>query len=217
MIESDMLDKKFAAYSVSVNNIEAVDQPGHSGISLLYLLKGSVTIQLDGVSMVLHPDDMLLINQNERYQIDSREENIVVRLEIANHYFARYYEEYFQYHFQLFPEQQTGFRRQYINSIKALTARVFATHMRADNQFASLEINRLISEIMLMLVLHFREKKMGAGKPPTGYSKRIGQVVRFLDANYTLPVSLKKVAEQEHVSFAHLSRLFKKEVGVSFT
>lgn len=212
-----MPDRKLAPYGISINNVEAVDQPGHGGVSLLYLLKGSVTIRTSGASMVLHPDDIILINHNQRYQIEGHEANVMARLEIASHYFAQYCDDYFHYRFRLLPEQQSGFGRQYINNVKVLAARAFAAHIGADSQFASLEINRSLSEIMLLLVLHFREEKMDSGKSSAGYSKRIAQVVRFLETNYRLPVSLQEVADQEHVSFAHLSRLFKKEVGISFT
>lgn len=212
-----MSDRKFAEYNLDVHNIRVSAQPGYGGISLLYVLKGNIGVQSAELCITLQPNDIFLINQNDRYQISSHDENIILRLEIANHYFARYYDDYFHSRFQLIPEQQSGFYRQYINNIKILMARIFTAHIRADNQFASLEIHRLLSEILLTLVLHFRDKTVDARKASGSYSKRIEQVIRFLETNYAQSISLKQVADQEHVSFAHLSRLFKKEVGLSFT
>lgn len=212
-----MPDRKFAAYSVSANCIESVNQASHDGVSLLLVLRGTIAVQGAGSSKSVQAGEMLLINQGERYRIDGDGNNVVARLDIAGHYFARLYEEYFHHRFQLFPEQRTGFLRQYVEKLKVLTARVFAVHICADREFASLEINRLLAEILLLLVLHSRGRRIIAGRAPTGYSRRIEKVVQFLDANYARHLSLKEVADREHVSFAHLSRLFKEEVGVSFT
>lgn len=49
------------------------------------------------------------------------------------------------------------------------------------------------------------------------YSRTINEAITFVDRNLTLKFSLVDVCEHIKVSQSHLSRLFKKEIGLSFT
>jgi AraC-like DNA-binding protein len=80
-----------------------------------------------------------------------------------------------------------------------------------------LEANRWLSEIALLLATRYTRPviartQRGAEK----WSRRIARVVARIDANYQQRLSLHDVAAAEFVSEAWLSRLFRKEVGVSF-
>lgn len=80
-----------------------------------------------------------------------------------------------------------------------------------------LEANRWLSEIVLLLATRFSQPI--ASTPRRGaenWSRRIASVVARIDANYQRRLSLQEVAAAEFVSEARLSRLFHKEVGVSF-
>ncbi len=50
----------------------------------------------------------------------------------------------------------------------------------------------------------------------SSYSPHIQKAILYIKESYSRDISLVTVAEQIHVSSAHLSRLFKKELGTSF-
>ncbi|WP_434778159.1 helix-turn-helix domain-containing protein [Neisseria sp. Ec49-e6-T10] len=211
-----MSDKSLAEYHLDVHKIMSLSKSGYSGITLLYVLKGSVDVGSEEMCIHLYPDDVLLINKNHQYEISSDQDNIVIRLEVSNHYFARYFKEYFHHKFTLVPDQQPGFKRKYTTAIKVLLARMLTSYIRNNIDFTALEINKFLSEILLILVLYFKEEDLSNQKLNSSYSKRIDKIIRFLEDHYNQNVSLKAVADSEHISFAYLSRLFKKEVGLSF-
>ncbi|MDQ2564664.1 helix-turn-helix domain-containing protein, partial [Klebsiella michiganensis] len=80
-----------------------------------------------------------------------------------------------------------------------------------------LEANRWLSEIALLLASRFsRPLTAQAPRGAERWSQRINRVVARIDANYQRRLSLQEIAAAEFVSEAWLSRLFRKEVGVSF-
>lgn len=80
-----------------------------------------------------------------------------------------------------------------------------------------LEANRWLSEIALLLATRFSQPiAFTPRRDAEKWSRRIASVVARIDANYQRRLSLQEVAAAEFVSEAWLSRLFHKEVGVSF-
>lgn len=80
-----------------------------------------------------------------------------------------------------------------------------------------LEANRWLSEMALLLASRFsRPLTAQAPRGAERWSQRINRVVARIDANYQRRLSLQEIAATEFVSEAWLSRLFRKEVGVSF-
>lgn len=45
---------------------------------------------------------------------------------------------------------------------------------------------------------------------------KLERVVKYIRGNYSRPLSLKEVAKENHISYHHLSRLFKRELNTGF-
>lgn len=211
-----MSGKSLAEYQLELQNIMSLTQSGYSGITLLYVLKGQIKVESEAYCSVLHVNDVLLINKHHYYQIIGEEDNIVLRLEISANYFSRYYKDFFYYSYLLRPEQNTGFKKQFVDKIQSLLAKILVAYIRGYNESYLLEINRYLSDVLLILVLHFKERSSAASKQNASYSKRIEHVIDFVETHYNQNISLKDAAKAEFISFSYLSRLFKKEVGISF-
>jgi|GEM_PF-132048 len=211
-----MSGKSLAEYQLDLQNIISVTQSGYSGITLLYVLKGQIKVECEEWCAFLHENEVLLINKHHYYKIIGEEDNIVLRLEISANYFSRYYKDFFYYSYLLKPEHNVGFKKQFVEKIQSLLAKILVAYIRGYNESYLLEINRYLSEILLILVLHFKERSDTSTKQNASYSKRIEHVIDFVETHYNQNVSLKDAAKAEFISFAYLSRLFKKEVGISF-
>lgn len=203
-------------YQLTAQKIEWVKSYGYSGITLLYVIKGQIHVNSEELCVSLFTGDLLLINKNIEYEIKSDQDNIVLTLSISNYYFSRYYKPYFYHKYILNPEQQWNFKRKYIDNIRVLLAKMMIAYVKGNDE-SSLEINLLLSETLLILVSFFRQKDLSTYRSNTSYSHRIEKTIHYLEENYNKGISLQKMAEIEHVSFAYLSRLFKKEVGMGFT
>jgi len=73
-------------------------------------------------------------------------------------------------------------------------------------------------EVCLFLTDYFNQiMKNSPGQGSRRYSPHVQKVLLYIHENYASDLSLSAVAELFHVSHTHLSRLFSKEVGTSFT
>ncbi|QIQ21111.1 helix-turn-helix domain-containing protein [Zophobihabitans entericus] len=210
-----MSAKSLSEYNLTANQKTLFHHNGYNGVTLLYVIKGQVDVTSEELCVTLYTGDLLLINNNTEYEIQSEQENIVITLEVSNFYFSRYYKNYFYHKYILLPQNYADFKRKYVENIQLLLAKMMVAYIKSSEE-AALEINRQLSEILLILVSFFKEKNISTYKNNSAYSSRIEKTIQFLDSHYNQDVSLQKMAEREHVSFAYLSRLFKKEVGIGF-
>lgn len=83
-------------------------------------------------------------------------------------------------------------------------------------QFASArtssELDKIQKEMLIRLTQAVQDTKHMAQ-----YSPVIRDVLNYISINYTQDISLHELSDRNHVSEEHLSRLFKKELGVPLT
>ena len=188
----------------------------YKGLTLLYALKGNMEAFLGPDGHALPEGGVLLANSDTPYEVSGAPGNIMMRLEVSNQYFARYYKNSFYYRYRLFPVGQTDVNAAYVNAVKRLMALMMMAEVGGNSEYAPLQSNRLLSELLLILVFAFKEVVPPSRRRFRGYSQRIENIVNFLQENYRHGISLQDLADREFVSFAYLSRLFKKEVGMNF-
>lgn len=206
---------KLSEYDLYAREISHFQHTGYSGITLVYVIKGNVEFVSEDSRLHLAENDVLCVNKNTAYEIRGEAHNIVIMLEVSNHFFAKYYKSYFYYQYTLSPQQNTSYKSIYIDNIRVLLAKMFISYLKGNDELALLEINHSLSEVLLILATYFKEKASIPKKNAT-YSKRIEHAIAFLEENYNQSISLQKIAKKEHVSFSYLSRLFKKEVGTNY-
>ena len=73
-----------------------------------------------------------------------------------------------------------------------------------------------ITQVQLNMILALT-RAVAESKALNNYSLLIRNIVIYIDSNYAKEISLSGIAENSHVSKEHLSRLFKKETGVTIT
>lgn len=203
----------FKNYSVDIVNIIDEENSGYDGVTLFYLLKGSATVLTPGVQLTLTPQELLLVNQCERYHISSTVENTIVKVAISHRYFNRYYANYSAASFSLDSDQNIF----QLNMLREIITRLAISKLQSHKETGLLEINALLSNLLSLLIMYFKHKKPHLlQERSTPHSTRIESTLNYLQENYHKPLSLTLLAEINHTSAAYFSRLFSQEVGISF-
>ena len=81
---------------------------------------------------------------------------------------------------------------------------------KVDRAGSLSEIDRLHKEMVISYT-----KLMKKTKAPTVYSKPVVQCINYIYAHLHMRITLERLAQEVSLSPAYLSRLFKKEMGVS--
>ena len=200
-------------FSVTVRDVRQLNQTEGDLLTLLWVLEGSVNLtEAEGVPQPLAADELAIVNRNRRWSLRSAGTNAVMILTLSASWLTRLDSAFFAVDYQITPrtrDAEDGLRR--------LMRQLLVSGLVKHPGHYRLEANRWLSEIALLLATRFSQPI--ASTPRRGaenWSRRIASVVARIDANYQRRLSLQEVAAAEFVSEAWLSRLFHKEVGVSF-
>ncbi|GAA0494405.1 MULTISPECIES: helix-turn-helix domain-containing protein [Tatumella] len=211
-----MLAKPPPDYGLQAYFISYCKNYGYNGITFIYVISGSVRVISDNRQVVLDENDIMTINQSQDYSIISDQDNVVLLLEISGHFISRYYRKYYSENYVVLPGEDGRYREGYIDNLRDLIFRLFICPLKGNDEIFLLESNSILSKIMMVLIAYFRVRKEGGVKKTSGRSRRVEEIVKYINNNYTSPVSLQRIAEKQGMSLSYLSRLFKQEVGVSY-
>ncbi len=210
------MEAKNQKYDLLISDVVEISSNGSEGITLVYLLKGSLLLKYRGHDSVLNSGSVILFNNNEAYQLFGKEKNILILLEIPKSYFVRNNNRLYLSHFTLNSLQQPGYKETFVDKIKEELSSMLIAFIKNNIDSYTLEMDSCLCEILLLLIRYFKDKTIVIENSSASYSKRIKNVTSWIENNYQCPISLTDMANKEYVSIAHLSRIFKHEVGINF-
>ena len=195
---------------------EAHDLPrhAHAGYELFLLLKGMVFFELDGTSCLMHPGDIIVCGSGQVRGAKGNGRNILFRLEIGKEFLSR---ECGDQHPRLVcnstADTATKQLREYSELRRILFSLMIAHFERGD----ALPL-KMKSELLRLLSLLFEHFSAEERPQSTGNGNgRVEGILAHIRRNYREELSLQSLAAKEGLSVHHLSRLFTKQTGKSFT
>lgn len=200
-------------FSVTVRDVRQLTQQESDLLTLLWVLEGSVNLAVaEGASQPLVADGLAIVNRKRRWSLRSAGANAVMILTLSASWLARLDNAFFAVDYQITPRTRDA-----DDGLRRLMRQLLVSGLVNHPGHYRLEANRWLSEIALLLATRFSQPIASTPRRDTEkWSRRIASVVARIDANYQRRLSLQEVAAAEFVSEAWLSRLFRKEVGVSF-
>ncbi|MEO3988867.1 helix-turn-helix domain-containing protein [Pseudocitrobacter cyperus] len=201
-------------FSVSVEDIRHKTQDEQPCLKLIWLLQGEVILDAPGGTLSLVEGDLAMVNPMQRWRLQSQRPNTIMLLSITTGWLTRMDPQFLACDYQI---SQPDSKPEHQNKLRTLMRQLLISHLLNHDASARLEANRWLSEIILLLAMHFQQpRKPGVSGNNMLWSPRIRQVVARIESQYSQRLSLAEIARDERVSEAWLSRLFHKEVGVSF-
>ena len=199
-------------FQVVVRDIRQLSQQENDALTLLWLLEGSVELRDGETGRYLQADELAIVNRHRRWSLHSKTANVVMVLSLNAGWLTRLDGDFFASAYQSSSETRDA-----EDTLRYLMRQLLVLGLVNPQAHYWLEANRWLSEIALLLASRFsRPLSAQAPRGAERWSQRINRVVARIDANYQRRLSLQEIAAAEFVSEAWLSRLFRKEVGVSF-
>ncbi|EMX4957751.1 helix-turn-helix domain-containing protein [Raoultella planticola] len=199
-------------FSVVVRDVRQYSQQDSDALTLLWVLEGRVGLHDGELRQQLDTDDLAIVNRHQRWSLTASAANAVMLLTLPYGWLTRLDGDFFAVDYQV-----ADATRDADDNLRHLMRQLLVIELVNHQSRYRLEANRWLSEIALLLATRYTRPviartQRGAEK----WSRRIARVVARIEANYQQRLSLHDVAAAEFVSEAWLSRLFRKEVGVSF-
>lgn len=199
-------------FQVVVRDIRQWSQQENDALTLIWLLEGSVELRDGETGRYLQADELAIVNRHRRWSLNSKTANVVMTLSLNAGWLTRLDGDFFSSAYESSSETRDA-----EDTLRYLMRQLLVLGLVNPQAHYRLEANRWLSEIALLLASRFsRPLTAQAPRGSERWSQRINRVVARIDANYQRRLSLQEIAAAEFVSEAWLSRLFRKEVGVSF-
>lgn len=186
-------------------------------LHIFLVLSGEVEILSNGQEYCLGIDDMLVVNPLQAYQIKSDHKNLCLHLEVYQTQIAQFFKDGWLPHFKCstYPVEQTSTEK--FTTLRIALVRLMTIYFRQNGK-SGVEIYQYLFTFLNHLVKDFKEESQLA--TPLNIETTDSQlhaIFQKIQKDYDKAISLKELAEESGLSYYHLSRLFKKQVGVTFT
>ncbi|UTJ40226.1 helix-turn-helix domain-containing protein [Klebsiella grimontii] len=206
------MDHHSGDFQVAVRDIRQCREEETDALTLIWLLEGSAELHNEETGRYLQQDELAIVNRSHRWRLSSKTANVVMTLSLSAGWLTRLDGDFFAAGYQISSETRDA-----EDTLRYLMRQLLVLGLVNPQAHYRLEANRWLSEIALLLASRFsRPLTAQAPRGAERWSQRINRVVARIDANYQRRLSLQEIAAAEFVSEAWLSRLFRKEVGVSF-
>ena len=200
------MDKRQKDLDLRIQRIGYVAQTLNRGIEFVLVIDGELKIETRNRIYQLKEKDLLIINRNELFEMQGNKQNSVLRFTISDTYMDPFYDEYRNSRFECFSGDIDMGREVLLDQLRLFFGEMVITYFRNDETYA-IEMQRLVSEILLILIRRFKEEGSVFEKINTE-DERLIQIVDYLEKNYQELITLDEIAEKMYVSTGYLSRYF---------
>lgn len=201
-------------FQYSVDKGSTISKHWHRSLEIIYLMTGSLEININGVDYILKENDLIVINPLEIHSTTCKYGNTAVVLQIPYQFCENYIDDISTTKFICTPN--TTEKTAYLNQLKEILFSFFEVYNKKQQGY-KLKINSLIFNLLFILVSEFSKKdKKFDNKKSDKYLNRLALVINYVKQHYSEHITLESVANELYLNPEYFSRFFKKYMGVTF-
>ena len=196
----------------------------HTNIEICYFLQGGFLARIDGHCYQVQNYDLFVVNSGQLHHVgeNSVGEHRGISLVADMDFWQSICPELdtLEFDLSICPAQVPTMKRLMTQLYNASCAYSAAKESYGESGTSSrelLQIHGLICIVYYVLTKYFsRPKKADISRRLTLQKSNLQDVVQYINSHYTEPLMLKEIASRYNISCEHLSRLFKKKLGLTF-
>lgn len=207
------------------NEDENIDLPlhWHTNIEICYFLQGGFLARIDGHCYPVQNDDLFVVNSGQLHHVgensvgEHRGISLVADMDFWHSICPEL--DTLEFDLSICPVQIATMKQlmaQLYDASCAYSSAKEACGEEAANREV-LQIHGLICIIYYVLTKYFSyPKKADVSRRLSLQKSNLQDIVQYINVHYTEPLMLKEIATCYNISCEHLSRLFKKKLGLTF-
>ncbi|GFP74477.1 GH39 family glycosyl hydrolase [Clostridium fungisolvens] len=180
---------------------------------LIFVIKGEILIKQEDKTYKLREEDVILINPNIMYSIDSSSTNQIYILEIDYKYFNNLYNNFSDLIFELNSLNIDETNMEDYKSIKNIIIKLLEVCLNKENGYL-LMAKQLIMELIVRLINKFTIDKTENTFSINHDDERINSIIKFVLTHYKEKISLQDISQYMHLNSQYISRYFSKQMGI---
>lgn len=192
----------------------------HETVEIDFVLQGQIDVTLNNRMRMVQAGDMIVINMGDIHSIQAAsEETIYIQMQIEVAEFDRYLPGISSMNFYCGPETKDAVSLELKKEMRGAVARIACImDKRAAGSSDESEMLYCCIEILSNLKLGFQGGDLSNEKLDLDEerSARIWKVIDYMYDNYDRKLPLQEVADAVYLSGAHLSRMMRKYIGLSY-
>ncbi|WP_160680171.1 helix-turn-helix domain-containing protein [Clostridium sp. C8-1-8] len=199
---------------ICIESIEELSYGCNPSITLIFVIKGEITLKKGDKLYTLKEEDIILINPNTMYSILGLNSNQVYILKLDNKYFDTYYNNFSNLIFEL---NSTEIKEQYVDAydyIKNLMIKLLQISLNKKNGYL-LIAKHLTIQIVIVLLNNFTVLNEVSCCSEKEYDERIDNIIKFVLEHYKEKISLEDIAKKFHLNKQYISRYFSRQMGIT--
>jgi xylan 1,4-beta-xylosidase len=202
--------------TISVPNDKNNLQHAHKEIELVYVIKGSLRVNVSDKIVQMKSSDFIIINSNEFHSFQSEEDDLFILI----HFNYSELSSLLAQNILLFSCNSTEHTYPYDQKLRFAIEQLLTVYINQsnDSQVVFFEkVFKLISILELNYLQHIDKLNLEGYKPTKGANDRLTDILNYIHSNYHDPLTLDEVARVHFISVPYLSKIFKKQTGKTFS
>ena len=186
----------------------------NSGLTILLILRGRVALKCPDLNRTLTDNHCAVLNHNDFFTLESNGPNVLLWINIPRNWLQTVCPQASERRYLCCSTASASASESLYDDLRHGITQAAMHYFRRETGYELLVQAQLLT-VLHILLLHFvNEKQVSERKDD---NKKIAPVLAFLRQNYREQISLEATARKFFISEAHLSRRFRKELGVTFS
>ncbi len=203
-------------FQVQLTQITDIHKHWHPTAELIFILRGSATVQVLGETSHLQEGDLLLVNSNQIHELSSQDSSLALIVHLDLHKFDLSLTEADQLYFLCNSSKDEDKGR--YDDLRSLIALIVERNAAQPQDAAALYDNKSFAYSMLKeLTQKFQTSRTDFAGGQDKYLERMNEIVRYIDEHYREDLSLVQLANAVHLSSPYLSSLFSRYLDTTFS
>lgn len=189
----------------------------HDALEIIQILKGSVDIDLGGDLLLLHENDVAIVNMGELHRITGAGEDEILLIHIDAAFCRRVLPNQYLFIYCGSPYHESQAPGKY-NLLKNYIL-CLVNLLGSDPQIAPRDsVENLLKEMLTYTAYHFDFLRWGHGTKPFDEKRvaRLRQMAKHVTDDSEIRIGLTALASELGISLQHLSSDIRRKFGMSF-
>lgn len=199
---------------VFMHKLGIVPRHWHRGLELLFVLEGEAQVSVDGQAFALALEDVILINSGSIHELRSKDGALLIVLQLGSELFKFSEDTLDDMEFKCNSSVDPNSER--YDGIRKAIARLAANSTSKDPGAGYLKCG-ICNYLLAELVTYFRSHYKNRSLTRRNYTKRMSEILDYMERHYKEDLSLKDMAKSQNLSSTYFSDFFRRYTGVKFT